>query len=63
MAVRLSALCVGCPLPQKDSWYTFLLEAEPHKFNNNIKIDLKETRLVYVNWIQLSSDELVSMRW
>jgi hypothetical protein len=28
MAVRLSALLAGRPLPQEDSWYSFLLEAE-----------------------------------
>jgi hypothetical protein len=28
MAVRLSAICAGHPLPlQEDSWYSFLLEA------------------------------------
>jgi hypothetical protein len=27
MAVRLSALLAGRPLPQEDSWYSFLLEA------------------------------------
>jgi hypothetical protein len=27
MAVRLSALRAGRPLPQEDSWYSFLLEA------------------------------------
>jgi hypothetical protein len=28
MALRLSALRAGHPLPQEDSWYSFLLEAE-----------------------------------
>jgi hypothetical protein len=28
MAVRLSALDAGHPLPQEDSWYSFLLEVE-----------------------------------
>jgi hypothetical protein len=28
MAVRLSALRAGRPLPKEDSWYSFLLEAE-----------------------------------
>jgi hypothetical protein len=28
MAVRLSASRAGLPLPQEDSWYSFLLEAE-----------------------------------
>jgi hypothetical protein len=29
MEVRLSALCNGCLYSQEDSWYSFLLEAEP----------------------------------
>jgi hypothetical protein len=28
MVVRLSALRTGCPHPQEDSWYSFLVEAE-----------------------------------
>jgi hypothetical protein len=28
MAMRLSALRAGHPIPQEDSWYSFLLEAE-----------------------------------
>jgi hypothetical protein len=28
MEVKLSVLRAGRPLPQKDSWYSFLLEAE-----------------------------------
>jgi hypothetical protein len=38
MAVRLLALRAGRPLPQEDSWYSFLVETESDENIENVKL-------------------------